>query len=555
MQKVIHSILTIGIDNQKGFLVSIETVTHRGIFQFEIIGLANKTISESKQRILSAIDYSLPEKKQYIHKRIVTLLSPAGIKKEGSHFDLPIAISYIISDKDSIQPLFDRVIILGELTLTGAVLYVKNINTLIAEGVRNGIHNFIIPQSNSIELIREDIYLWKVQNISEIIEVIKMGKEALKQKGVLFEQNLCIRNIEKETRDNTNRTANFTYLIDSIKETDILKRALLISLAGKHNLLLIGEPGTGKSLIAKSARELLPSIEVSDLNEIQIENLIESKKFEDNRITKDDSLNAPFREPHHTSSYSEIIGNKHIPGEIVLANKGVLFFDEMSEINKRVLEGLRQPLEDTYIQINQQGFIETDFILIGSMNPCDCGFYKSINKKCVCARSQIDKFQRKISSPLFQRFDLTINTTTAGNYIHSNSSEDLKGNIMFENILRVRKIHRDQIEKGRIKMGQIDTKHTQIESEKYENKYSENKKSNSVTQARQFLLIQDSQNESSLSTKEKDLLLDIRKRFYFSKRELSSLLRVARTIADIEGDTLIKEVHIHEALSFKNKNA
>jgi len=548
MKKKIYSVLTIGIDNQKGFLVSIETVIQRGLFQFEIIGLANKTISESKQRILSAIDHCLPEKKQYIHKKIVTLLSPAGIKKEGSHFDLPIAISYIISDKEYLQSLFDHVIILGELTLTGTVLPIKNIHTLIEEGIRNGIHHFILPKGNFVEFLHEDIYLWKIQNISEIIEIFKKGRKMLNLKDSLFEKSSHVKETQNkqdtENEDGAKKDISLTYLIDSITDNTFLKRALLISLAGKHNLLIVGQPGSGKSLVAKSARELLPKVETRRLNRFQIENLIESRVYEgrdytarglntvlDNTENLNYSISVPFREPHHTSSYSDIIGNKNIPGEIVLANKGILFLDEMSEINKRVLEGLRQPIEDKYIQINQKDAVETDFILIGSMNPCDCGFYKFKGKNCVCARSQIDKFQRKISSPLFQRFDLIINTMTAERYTYSHPGSDFSGNTIYKNVLRVRKIQEDRT----------------MENEDY-------RKISSVTQSRSIILALDLQNEKYLGTKERNLLLDITKRHYFSKREIYSLLRVARTIADIEGSAEIREDHMHEALSLKSKN-
>lgn len=532
MEKKTHHILTIGIDGQKGFLVSIETIIKKGLFQFEIIGLANKTISESKQRILSAIDYSVQEKKNYLHKKIVTLLSPAGIKKEGSHFDLPIAISYIVSGREYIKSFFDRVIILGELTLTGSVLRVENIHTLIEEGIKNGVHHFIIPKENLVEFIEEDIYLWKVKNISEIIKIIEdeEGFNKNYQKNNLFKKN-------KPTKHQGGEAIKFknnervTYLIDSITGVEHFKRALLICLAGRHNLLLTGEPGSGKSLIAKSAKELLPSMQSINLNTTQIKRYIElreAKYIEDTNNT----IKAPFREPHHTSSYSEIIGNKNIPGEIVLSNKGILFLDEMSEINKRVIEGLRQPLEDKYIQINQSEKIETDFILIGSMNPCDCGFYKSKSRRCICTRTQIDRFQRKISSPLFQRFDLTINTATIENYSYNANKSKLKGSLIFQNILKVRDIQ----EKRRASYRNWDTN-----------------RDNNSTNSRHLLLALDTQNEKDLGIREKNLLSDITKRFYFSKRETSSLLRVARTIADIEGEEKIREAHIHEALSLKNK--
>lgn len=534
MQNKIHNILTIGIDNQKGFLVSIETITKRGLFQFEIIGLANKTISESKQRILSAIDYSTPEKKTYLHKKIVTLLSPAGIKKEGSHFDLPIAISYIISGKEYLQSFFDEVIILGELTLTGSILCVKNINTLIEEGIKKGIKHFIIPQDSSVEFIKEDIYTWKVANISEIIDIIE-NKKRFNQKGqrnFLFKKSTLSEHPRCLTETSKEKTG-LTYLIDSIVGNENLKRALQISLAGKHNLLLIGEPGSGKSLIAKSSRELLPLVKIINLNNIQIEKLIESRE---QRLTGEieNTFKAPFREPHHTSSYSEIIGNRNIPGEIVLSNRGILFLDEMSEINKRVIEGLRQPLEDKYIQINQGEKIETDFILIGSMNPCDCGFYKSKNRRCICTRTQIDRFQRKISSPLFQRFDLNINIATFGSCTYNNKSNP-KGEYIFQNIVKVREIQNNR-------------KYSYIKRTNEESINTDN-----LLHSRHLLLALDSLNEKSLGTKEKNLLIDITKRFYFSKREVSSLLRVARTIADIENEKQIKEVHIHEALLYKNK--
>lgn len=533
MQKEIHSVLTIGVDNQKCFLVSIETIVQRGLFHFEIIGLANKTISESKQRILSAIDYAIPNKRKYVHKKIITLLSPAGIKKEGSHFDLPIAVSYIISENSSAKELFANVIILGELTLTGAVLSVKNINAFIEAGIQSGIRYFVIPETNSFEIISEDIYIWNIKNISEIIKVVQdQNRESYKRHSI-FKKSI-INNVNTAIYStNGKEESNSTYLIDTIKECDHLKRALLICLAGKHHLLLVGEPGSGKSLIAKGARDLQPPIHISDLNAIQTEKIIENGRKQNTRPNKD--LKAPFREPHHTSSYTEIIGNKNIAGEIILANKGILFLDEMSEINKRALEGLRQPLEDSYIQINQKEVVETDFVLVGAMNPCDCGFYKSATKSCVCTRGQIDKFQRKMRSPLFQRFDIFINNSGLKKYNHTHKDENLNGEYMYKEVLRVRKIQTERLLK--------------LSGEKL---FEE--KTDRVKRYRHIKIDLDIKNEKQMQKEERRLLDDITQRYCLSKRERYSILRVARTIADIEGEIYVKTKHIQEASSLRISN-
>lgn len=547
MDKQNYSILTIGVNDRRTFLVSIETIIQRGLFQFEIIGLANKTISESKQRILSAIDYCLPDKKQYIHKKIVTLLSPAGIKKEGSHFDLPIAVSYITSEKRYLIDLFEKVVILGELTLTGSVLYVRQIHTFIEEGVKNGIQYFIVPNDNAIEIIRKDIYIWKVNNISEIIEALKLYKNSAVLKQHLFKKNSQIKTQEEQknvqkpdiTDKNPERDVKDNYLVDSIQNAHLLKRALSICIAGRHSLLLIGEPGSGKSLISKSAKELQPKIEISNLNPVQIDKLIEEAPVKNKNLLFKNKIEAPFREPHHTLSYSEMLGNKNFPGEIVLANKGILFLDEISEINKRALEGLRQPLEDSYIQSNQREIIETDFILIGAMNPCDCGFYTSTIKKCICARNQIDKFQRKVSSPLFQRFDITIDTSSKNNnYLYQNKR--LQGATILKDILRVRK---KQTERHKILMKEdaskppIDTLKTDAIRD--------------IKLSRYDRLSLDVYNENTIDKEVQRLLYDISKRFNLSKRETYSILRVARTIADIEESDEIKSIHIHEASALK----
>lgn len=559
MQKIKSGILTVGTDQLECFLVSVETVIKKGLFQFEIIGLANKTISESKQRILSALDHTLQSKNKYIHKKITTLLSPAGIKKEGSHFDLPIAVSYIVSNQGlqkihkTNAPLwndiFTDVVILGELTLTGSILPIHNIHMLIDRSIEKGISHFIIPKGNDLHFIKSEIYIWEVGHISEILEVIQNtgGMKTNIRKSALFKMHRPRRNRTLQEELGKDKT----YLLDSIQGNTLLKRALLIALAGKHHFLIVGEPGSGKSVLAKAARELLPNLDVTDMNITQIEYFLRENNSPS--VKNQISIPAPFREPHHTTSYSDIIGNKNIPGEILLAHKGILFIDEFSEVNKRVIEGLRQPLEDKYLQRNQGDLIESDFILIASMNPCDCGFYKSKNKPCICANSQIAKFIRKVNSPLFQRFDIYINSNVC---IKSKLGKDeksdnirlhteLKGEDVCENILRVQKTQNDRVTKLYNENQKMNV-HAQNISPVFKNK-------DYLTSLRKISLLLDHQNETHLGEEGKRLLNEISTRFYFSKREQSSLLRVARTISDIEESALIRSNHILEALSLKNK--
>lgn len=281
-------VLTIGYKNPNsfsgGFIVSVETVVRRGIFQFDIIGLANKTISESKQRILSAIAYAQNQKRHYLNKKITTLLSPADSKKEGSHFDLPIAISYLISNMER-PSLFSKVVALGELTLTGAILPVKNISAFIKTAASKGVSLFIIPKDSVCDIPDIDnVSVWPVGHISEIISTVdKINWHEFKQKhtSVLLNKFISYKNITTET--STEEVNGLTlwseqgkpikYTLDSISGNETAKRALEISLAGRHHILFIGTPGSGKSLLAKSSRELLPGIDKKYANIFQLQRI------------------------------------------------------------------------------------------------------------------------------------------------------------------------------------------------------------------------------------------------------------------------------------------
>lgn len=522
-------ILTVGHQSHRGFIVSIETITRRGIFQFDIIGLANKTISESKQRILSAISFSLQEKRHYINKKITTLLSPADLKKEGSHFDLPIAVSYLISVKkllpaelntsNHLFDVFSKTIILGELTLTGSVLPIKQISPLLYTAINQGIRHFILPLENKSDTKNiKDIHIWYVKHISEITDILLTNPNSILQK---FEMIL-----EKDNGFLPKKEKNYNqenkYLIDLIEGNTVAKRALEIALAGKHHLLLIGTPGSGKSLLAKASSELIPELDMSEANVFQKQRISqENTGSSELNIYTQNCIH--FRQPHHTSNYSEIIGNRFLPGEIVLAHRGILFLDELVEFNRRALEALRQPMENKYIQKNYSNesigesysIIPTDFILIGCMNPCDCGYFKSDQKKCVCAQNQLDKYKRKMNSPLFQRFDLCV-------YIQGDNKNKRYENARDDkNEQRVSgKSIKDNIEKVRLTQKNIQVRNLDL-----------------------------------LDTEDavRSLFEEICIKHKFSKREENSLLKVTRTIADLAESTRIKKEHLLEAISYKTK--
>jgi magnesium chelatase family protein len=344
-------------------------------------------------------------------------------------------------------------------------------------------------------------------------------------------------------------------MLDSISGNETAKRALQISLAGKHHMLFIGTPGSGKSLLAKSSKELLPGIDKKLANIFQLQQIDQSSNTSKSSSSSSSSplYIKPFREPHHTSSYTEIIGNRMLPGEIVLAHGGVLFLDELSEFNRRVLESLRQPLENKYIQRNQGELVPTDFLLIACMNPCDCGHYQSKQKRCVCARSQIEKYRRKMNSPLFQRFDMCVYVQTDNkvreiiglsgkeeeppekSHTHTNI-KTLKGRDIVKNILKVRRLQTERHQT-------VARKHDQVGNVTSE-----------ATELKSILLEIDLENFKNLREKECGVFEEIRARFSFSKREEMSLLRVARTIADLDKSKNILEKHLFEALSYRYKN-
>ena len=495
-----NSVLTAGYDGLRVFEVVVETVLKRGIFQFDIVGLASKTVSESKQRILSAIQSCDIQSSRYLNKKIVTLLSPADDKKEGSHFDLPIAVSYLIANK-IIEPEFlQDVFLFGELTLRGSLRRSKNIDLILSKGDLDLIKFAIVPKGQELDLDQfPNIKFLAIQSLQELVEYIQTSKTPEEFLGK-FKNDITH---ESKLIKSQNRTH---YAIDLIEGLSFAKRALLVGLSGKHHMVFIGPPGVGKSMLAKSASEL-------DHDACNMEVTATRVK-----------TGSPFREPHHTSNYSLIIGHKKYLGEIALANGGILYLDELIEFDRRVLESLRQPLEDGYIVHPEIGRLRSEFIFIGTLNPCGCGYKNSKDKKCVCSSSQIDRYRRKTQSPLFDRIPIKVHLSEdqAGHKF-----EDLKGEKMVQTIQRVREIQKRRFEK--------------VCNKKQDN--------NAIYKKEQENLMKDFIS-TSLSDEPKRIFEQFITVNKSSKRAAKSVLLLARTIADIEHSSDISDFHILEAISY-----
>lgn len=374
--------------------ITIECHISRGIPSLNIIGLPSKSIKESKDRIKSALNsigIELPP------KRITINLNPVDITKHGNHFDLPIAIS-ILKALNYLR-LEDNVLIAGEISLNGRVLAVRGIINymLILKDQLSKFKFLILPKDNKNEISILKNYLpIRVKFISSIPEIFELGKISI-----------CTDFEEIEVNSDKEELID---LFNSIRGQELAKYALTIAVSGRHNLLMIGPPGTGKSVLSKSALSLFPSPSQEEFIEIaQVYNLAGYDfdywiKFKEIR---------PYRNPHHTSSYASIVGGSKEAkmGEITLAHKGVLFLDEFPEFNKNVIEALREPLESKIITISRVESKVTypcDFLLIAAMNPCPCGYYKTNIKECKCYPNQISKYWSKLSGPILDRIDIFI---------------------------------------------------------------------------------------------------------------------------------------------------